>query len=55
MKVTELNREQLIQLKRMMLPPNAGYGDLARADALIPDYRVFEDYAGVEFVEEDFV
>lgn len=71
MKVTELNREQLIQLKQRWLIQKAddgeyaevmdvdydepSYGDLANADELVADSTVFEYWEGVEFVEEDFV
>lgn len=71
MKVTELNREQLIQLKQRYLTELAdegtfaeildvdydepSYSDLANADEIVPDDVVFRNWEGVHFVEEDFV
>lgn len=71
MKVTELNREQLIQLKQRYLTELAdegtfaeildvdydepSYSDLANADEIVPDDVVFRNWEGVNFVEEDFV
>ena len=70
MTVTELNREQLIQLKQRYLTELAdegtfaeildvdydepSYGDLANADEIVPDDVVFRNWEGVNFVEEDF-
>lgn len=31
----------------------ASYGELAEAES-VPDEKVFEHYAGIEFVEDDF-
>ena len=71
MKVTELNREQLIQLKQRYLGilvdegtfaevldvdyDEPSYADLANADEIVPDDVVFRHWEGTEFVEEDFV
>lgn len=71
MKVTELNREQLLQLKQRYLTELAdegtfaeildvdydepSYSDLANADEIVPDDVVFRNWEGVYFVEEDFV
>lgn len=71
MKVTELTREQLIQLKQRYLTilANEGtfaavvgrgydepsYGDLADADEIVPDEVVFRQWENTNFVEEDFV
>lgn len=70
MKVTELTREQLIQLKQRYLTILAdegsfaevvgrdydepSYGDLADADNIVPDDVVLREYEYVDFVEEDF-
>lgn len=54
MKVTELNREQLVQLKQRLLIENATWTDLDMADEFVPDEAVFHAYKGVDFVEEDF-
>lgn len=59
MKVTELNREQLIQLKLAYMAQlsdydEPGWGDLAMADDLVADDVVFREWEGTDFVEEDF-
>ena len=70
MKVTELKREQLIQLKQDYLCRIAddgryaevmgvaydepSHGDMANADVLITDEVIFRHFAGYEFVESDF-
>ena len=70
MTVTELNRQQLIQLKQRYLTELAdegtfaeildvdydepSYSDLANADEIVPDDVVFRNWEGVNFVEEDF-
>lgn len=56
MKVTELNREQLLQLKQkyMCETGNPSYGDLANADLIVSDAWIEYYYGGIEFVEEDF-
>lgn len=58
MKVTELNREQLLQLKQKYLcetqDETVSYGELATADELVTDKQVFEMFAGYDFVPEDF-
>ena len=62
MSVYELNRDQLISLKQSMVMErcnergeDASYGELADADETISDNEVFEEYAGTNFVEEDFI
>lgn len=70
MTVSELTRDQLIQLKQdyMVQLADCGefaevmgvdydepsYGDLADADELIPDGVIFEHYGDIDFVEDDF-
>lgn len=70
MKVTELTREQLIQLKQdylcriaddgkyaetMGVPyDEPSYGDIENADVIITDEVIFRHFAGYEFVESDF-
>lgn len=70
MDVRDLNREQLIQLKQAYMVQLAdeglfaemfcvdydapSWGDIARADELVPDDVVFDHYEGSNFVEEDF-
>ena len=70
MTVSELTREQFIQLKQdyMVQLADCGefaevmgvdydepsYGDLADADELIPDSVIYEHYGDISFVEEDF-
>ena len=62
MKVTELTREQLCELKQNYLcelcdrrtNETPSYGELAAADATVTDEEIFAYYAGTEFVPEDF-
>jgi len=70
MKVQDLNREQLTFLKHAYMTQLAdeglfaemfgvdydepSWGDLARADELVPDDVIFDHYEGSDFVEEDF-
>ena len=61
MMVYELSRGQLTELKQRMIDDeiyekegrDASYGELADAES-IPDEKVFEKYAGTEFVNDDF-
>ena len=70
MDVTELTREQLVELKcnYMEMLADEGtfaevmerdcdepsYADLAEADDIIPDEVIFRNYEGVYFVDDDF-
>lgn len=70
MNVYELTREQLTELKGNYLIDLANegsfaevvgvdydfpsWGDMANADEIVPDDVIYEQYGGVEFVEEDF-
>lgn len=70
MKVNDLNRDRLIELKQNYLCRLAdegqfseitgrdydapSYGDLADADDIVPDDVILREYDGVEFTEEDF-
>lgn len=70
MDVRDLNREQLTKLKAGYLVKLSNEGsfaevfgvdydspswhDIANADSLVPDDVVFDEYAGTDFVEEDF-
>ena len=60
--VTDLNREQLTELKQAYLTDlfdrdglSPSYGELADADQLIPDAEIFEAYEGFIFVPDDFM
>lgn len=62
MSVEELNRDQLIQLKQNMLMERMdaeretpSWGELAEADSLITDEEVQQEYAGTDFVTDDFL
>lgn len=62
MKVTELKRDQLIQLKQRYLTDwydtyakSPSMGELANADSIISDELVFDYFEGDEFVEDDFI
>ena len=63
MKVTELNRDQLVQLKQRYLtdwcdtlpvPRTPSMQELADADSLVEDELVFDYFEGTDFVPEDF-
>ena len=57
MKVTELNRNQLIQLKQSYLTSkqdSVSWGELAEVDELVTDAEIFKEYEGINFVEDDF-
>lgn len=58
MYVSELSREQLVELKSTMLEAILGYqpsyGELAIADELVSDEQVEEEYGGVCFTPDDF-
>ena len=61
MKVTELNREQLVSLKERYLcdwydsyDQCPSWEELADADSIIPDELVFDYFDDTDFVEEDF-
>ena len=61
MKVTELNREQLVELKCnyicMMNDENgegSSYGELAAADDIVSDDEIIAAYADTTFSPDDF-
>lgn len=57
MKVEELNREQLKELKINYLSlnkNNISYREIANIESIIPDAEIFEYYNGVNFTEADF-
>ena len=59
MYISELNREQLIELKQSYLiqqneetGEGTSYDELARADSIISDKVIQEVYSGINFTEE---
>ena len=57
MKLQDLNREQIIQLKQNLYcerNKNASYGELAEIDNLVSDEELKEEYGDTYFVDEDF-
>jgi len=62
MKVQELNKEQLQQLKVRYLDEllqeeegrNISYGEIANIDEIVSDKIIFDLYGHITFVEEDF-
>ena len=61
MKVQELNREQLTELKqdyllRKMEKDNKSpsFGELCNIDTLVSDQEVFTFYSDFDFVDDDF-
>lgn len=59
MKVSELNREQLAQLKVFYftneIDPNPSYMELSEIDNIVSDETVTEYFEGVKFTEDDFL
>lgn len=56
MSVRELSRNCLIQLKQNLISNNKFYhqSDLTDADFIIPDDVIYEIYADIDFVDDDF-
>lgn len=61
MGVTQLNRDQLTQLKQdyyceKQYAKNEGvsWGELADIDELVTDQEIFNEYGGTHFVKDDF-
>lgn len=57
MTVHELTSSQLIDLKQKYLcdtQDSVSYGELADADQIVPDETIFAEYAGTEFIKDDF-
>ena len=61
MKVTELTRDELTELKTRYYSDlldqrgeTPSYGELSAIDELVTDEEVYQEYADVDFVEEDF-
>lgn len=68
MRISELSREQLVELKQNYLTQldnegtleevagikSLGWSDLADADSIVPDDVIFENYENTEFSDDDF-
>ena len=58
MTVQELTRDELIELKQKYYidyrDDSPSYGELADVDTLVTDEEVYEEYADVDFVKDDF-
>lgn len=61
MKVTELNREELTELKERYymekmeeLGEGVSYGELASINELVKDEEIFKAYDHINFVKDDF-
>ena len=61
MKVTELNREELLELKQRYYAETGdfedgapSYEELAEIDFIVDDDEIYEEYADVEFSKDDF-
>ena len=61
MKVTELTRDELTELKTRYYSDlldqrgeTPSYGELSAIDELVTDEEVYQEYADVDFVREDF-
>ena len=57
MKVYELNRDQLTELKQdywCKRHPVTYWGELAVIDELVSDAKVYAEYADMDFCAEDF-
>ena len=57
MTVSELTRDQKIELKMQMLIDrgDVSWGELAEADNLVSDEELEEEFAGTDFVTDDFL
>ena len=58
MDVTELSREQHLELKQSLLESVVGHEpswyEFASADSIVSDAQVYEEYEGVRFTPSDF-
>ena len=61
MKVTELTRDELTELKTRYYSDlldkrgeTPSYGELSAIDELVTDEEVYQEYADVDFVKDDF-
>lgn len=61
MNVRELTRDELTELKTRYYSDlldkrgeTPSYGELAQIDELVTDEEVYQEYADVDFVKEDF-
>ena len=61
MKVTELNKDELLELKQRYYAETGSFPDgspsyeeLAEIDEIVDDEEIYEEYAGVDFVKDDF-
>lgn len=61
MNIHELSKDQLTQVKQNYYTQKqaekdkgVSYGELSMIDSLVSDSEVFEAYAAVDFVEDDF-
>lgn len=61
MRVTELNRDELTELKQHYytekmdeLGQGVSYGEYAQIDELVTDEEIFKEYEDTDFVKDDF-
>lgn len=58
MDVTELSREQLLELKQSLLESVVGHEpswcECACADDIVYDEQVYEEFEGIQFTSSDF-
>ena len=56
MRIKDLSVEQKLELKQNFLAKDndVSYGELARADELVSDEELVEEYGDVEFTSDDF-
>lgn len=58
MQIDELSRDQIVELKQSLLEDVLGeepsWWDLANVDEIVSDKRVFEEYEGTFFTNDDF-
>ena len=50
----ELKQTYLVAMADAGLRDDPSYEEISRADELVPDEAVFEHYAGIDFVKDDF-
>lgn len=58
MTVYELTKDQMLELKQSYLCSrnnNVSYDELIRADDIVSDKEIFNEYGNFEFSEDDFL
>lgn len=59
MRITDLNRDQLVHVKELYLAEREqrtgiSWAELVNADSIVSDEEIFHEYENMEFSEDDF-